>query len=132
MTTSTFPDARAACAKARSSRRTGTPTSRRWTRWTPPRPILRSGGALSSPSALRNLLQVAQQNIAVDAGFNLAGFVDQASTLTDRSLSLYTLPISEFGQDSQGGDVNIVDVQNIRAIVHNLFTTGSANIAPST
>jgi LCP family protein required for cell wall assembly len=93
---------------------------------------LRSGGALSSPSALRNLLQVAQQNIAVDAGFNLAGFVDQASTLTDRSLSLYTLPISEFGQDSQGSDVNIVDVQSIRAIVHNLFTTGSANIAPST
>jgi LCP family protein required for cell wall assembly len=92
---------------------------------------LRSGGALSSPSALRNLLQVAQQNIAVDAGFNLAGFVNQASTLTDRSLSLYTLPISEFGQDSQGSDVNIVDVQSIRAIVHNLFTTGSANIAPS-
>jgi hypothetical protein len=41
------------------------------------------------------------------------------------------LPISEFGQDSQGSDVNIVDVQSIRAIVHNLFTTGSANIAPS-
>ena len=86
---------------------------------------LRHGGELSSPSDLRNLLQVAQQNIAVDAGFDIAGFVDHAGALTDSSLTLYTLPISEFGQDTQGEDVNIVDVQGIRAIVHNLFTKGS-------
>jgi len=86
---------------------------------------LRHGGALSSPSDLRNLLQVAQQNIAVDAGFDLADFVDHAATLTDSALTLYTLPISEFGQDTEGEDVNIVDVQGIRAIVHNLFTNGS-------
>jgi LCP family protein required for cell wall assembly len=93
---------------------------------------LRRGGALSSPSDLRNLLQVAQQNIAVDAGFDLAGFVDQAATLTDSSPKLYTLPIREFGQDTQGEDVNVVDVQSIRSIVHNLFSTGSANTTPST
>src|SRR5262245_22074799 len=86
---------------------------------------MRHGGALSSPSELRNLLQVAQQNIAVDAGFDLASFVDRAAGLTDSSLSLYTLPIREFGQDSRGEDVNIVDVQGIRSIVHNLFTNGS-------
>ena len=63
---------------------------------------LRHGGALSSPSSLRNLLQVAQQNIAVDDGFDLAGFVDHAASLTDSSLTLYTLPISEFGQDPAG------------------------------
>src|SRR5258705_2048701 len=86
---------------------------------------LRHGGALSSPSSLRNLLQVAQQNIAVDDGFGLAGFVEHAAGLSDSSLNLYTLPITEFGQDTQGEDVNIVDVQGIRAIVHNLFTNGS-------
>jgi len=86
---------------------------------------LRHGGALSNPADLRNLLQVAQQNIAVDDGFDLARFVDQAAALTDSSLTLYTLPISEFGQDPRGEDVNIVDVQGIRAIVHNLFTDGS-------
>jgi len=58
---------------------------------------LRHGGSLSSPSSLRNLLQVAQQNIAVDDGFDLAGFVDHAASFTDSSLTLYTLPISEFG-----------------------------------
>ena len=86
---------------------------------------LRHGGALSSPSALRNLLRVARQNIAVDAGFDLTDFVDHAATLTDSALKLYTLPISEFGRDPRGEDVNIVDVQDIRTIVHNLFTNTS-------
>ncbi len=91
---------------------------------------LRRGGALSNPADLRNLLRVAQQNIAVDDGFDLARFVDRAATLTDNPLTLYTLPINEFGQDSRGEDVNIVDVQAIRGIVHNLFTNGSPPTAP--
>lgn len=86
---------------------------------------LRHDGALSSPSALRNLLRVAQQNVAVDAGFDLARFVDNDSALTGRPISLYTLPISEFGQDPAGEDVNIIDVASIRSIVSNLFATGS-------
>jgi len=92
---------------------------------------LRHGGALSSPNALRNLLQVARQNIAVDAGFDLAGFVDHAAALTDSSLSLYTLRIREFGQDPQGEDVNMVDVQDIRTIVRHVFTDGSPPAPPS-
>jgi LCP family protein required for cell wall assembly len=92
---------------------------------------LRHGGALSSPSDLRNLLQVAQQNIALDAGFDLASFVDHATTLTDRPLTLYTLPISEFGQDAQGEDVNMIDVAGVRAIVHSLFTNGSTPQTPT-
>ncbi|MFG1931109.1 LCP family protein [Mycobacterium sp. NPDC048908] len=92
---------------------------------------LRHGGALSNPADLRNLLQVAQQNIAVDDGFDLARFVDRATALTDSRLTLYTLPISEFGQNSQGEDVNIVDVQSIRQIVHSLFTDGSTPPTPT-
>jgi len=92
---------------------------------------LRHGGALSSPTALRNLLRVAQQNIAVDEGFDLSAFVDNASVLSDSRLSLYTLPISEFGRDARGEDVNIVDVHHIRAIVHNIFTNGTPD-PPST
>ncbi|GAC1640571.1 MAG: LCP family protein [Mycobacterium sp.] len=93
---------------------------------------LRSGGAMSSPSQLRNLLRVAQKNIAVDAGFDLGGFVGEASNLSDKSLKLYTLPISQFSKNQQGEDVNIVDLPSIRGIVHSLFTTGSPNAAPTT
>ena len=54
----------------------------------------RDGGALSSPSALRKLLQVARDNVAVDAGLDLVEFASRASQLTDRPVSFYTLPIS--------------------------------------
>jgi LCP family protein required for cell wall assembly len=87
---------------------------------------LRHGGALSSPTALRNLLDVARQNVAVDSGFDLAEFVQHASAFTDRAVSLYTLPIAEFSQDSSGEDVNLIDVPTIRAIVHNLVTANAA------
>ncbi|MDT5324508.1 MAG: hypothetical protein QOF25_1660 [Mycobacterium sp.] len=46
--------------------------------------------ALSDPATLANLLAVAKQNIAVDAGFDLAGFAQHAATLTAGTLSLYT------------------------------------------
>ncbi|GAC1398178.1 MAG: LCP family protein [Mycobacterium sp.] len=92
---------------------------------------LRHGGALSSPTALRHLLDVARQNVAVDSGFDLAAFVQHASAFTDRQVSLYTLPIAEFGQDRAGEDVNVIDVPTIRAIVHNLVTA-SASGSPST
>jgi LCP family protein required for cell wall assembly len=92
---------------------------------------LRHGGALSSPSAMGNLLDVAKQNVAVDAGFDLPGFLRHASMLTDASLSLYTLPIAEFGQDTAGEDVNLIDAPTIRGIVHDLVGTGSPSASPS-
>jgi hypothetical protein len=81
----------------------------------------RDGGALSSLSALRKLLQVARDNVAVDEGLDLVDFAARASQLTDRPLSLYTLPISGFTRDPNGSDVNLVDVSTIRRIVHERF-----------
>lgn len=86
---------------------------------------LRHGSVLSKPSTLRDLLDVARQNVAVDSGFDLAKFAQQVSGNPDRSLSLYTLPIAGFAQDDIGEDVNLVDVPTIREIVHNLVNTGS-------
>jgi hypothetical protein len=83
---------------------------------------LRSGGTLSSPSGLQHLLDVARQSVAVDSQFDLPGFVNRASGFTNRDLSLYTLPITEFGRDPAGEDVNLIDVASIRAIVRNLVT----------
>lgn len=82
---------------------------------------VRSGGALSSLSAVRRLLQVASENIAVDSGLKLVDFASRASQLTERPLSLYTLPISGFSRDPNGSDVNLVDLPTIRQIVHDRF-----------
>jgi LCP family protein required for cell wall assembly len=92
---------------------------------------IRHGGSLSSPSDLRDLLEVARQNIAVDSGFDLASFVQHAASFTDRGLSLYTLPIIGFSQDSVGEDINTVDVPAIRSIVHHLVN-GEAPTGPPT
>ena len=92
---------------------------------------LRHGGSMSSPSDLHKLLDVARQNIAVDSGFDMESFVSHSSDYTDRGVSLYTLPITEFSEDSAGEDVNTIDVPTIRSIVHAL-TTGESSSATST
>lgn len=91
---------------------------------------LGKSGALSSPTMLRDLLNVTKQNVALDSGFDLASFASRASALTGEPPTLYTLPIKEFGQNSLGEDINIVDIPTIRSIVRDLVTepgTGTDN-----
>jgi LCP family protein required for cell wall assembly len=91
----------------------------------------RHGGALSSLSALTHLLEVARNSIAVDAGLNLVDFATRASQVTDRPLSFYTLPISDFGKDANGSDINLVDVSTIRQIVHQRFFSDTPAAPPA-
>lgn len=93
---------------------------------------LSQSGALSNPSKLRNLLDVTKQNVALDAGFDLASFARRASALTDSPPTLYTLPIKEFGQNAHGEDINIIDVPTIRKIVHDLVSDDSTGTATGT
>ena len=86
---------------------------------------LRRSGALSTPTRLRALLDVAKQNVAVDAGFDREDFARNASAFPNRPVVLYTLPVTDFGEISDGEDVNIIDVSTIRSIVHNLLVTDS-------
>jgi LCP family protein required for cell wall assembly len=95
----------------------------------------RGGGVLSSLGGLRKLLQVARDNVAVDAGLDLGGFSARAAQLADRSLSFYTLPIAGFSNDPNGSDVNLVDVPTIRRIVQERFskdTPAAPDALPST
>jgi LCP family protein required for cell wall assembly len=86
---------------------------------------LRRSGALSTPTRLRALLDVAKQNVAVDAGFDLEDFMRNASAFPNRPVFLYTLPVTDFEEISDGEDVNIIDVSTIRSIVHNLLAADS-------
>lgn len=85
---------------------------------------LRHNGTLSSPARLRSLLDVAKQNVAVDAGFDLEGFLRDASA-SNRPVTLYTLPVTDFGEISDGEDVNFIDVATIRSVVHKLVAPDS-------
>ncbi|MBV8927982.1 MAG: LCP family protein, partial [Mycobacteriaceae bacterium] len=92
---------------------------------------LRRGGALDSPSTLAKLLDVAKQNVAVDSGFDLAGFAKHAADLTKNAPSLYTLPITGFSQDPDGEDINQIDLPTIRSIVHDLVSKDSLSATTS-
>ncbi|MQY20717.1 Cell wall biosynthesis protein LcpA [Nocardia sp. RB20] len=94
---------------------------------------LQSSGTLSSPTALMNLLQVAQQNMAVDKGLDLGKFAGQASSLMGGGLTLFTLPVDDFGTDPDSGEaINIVDTDKIHAYVKNLLNPPKPGAAKTT
>jgi LCP family protein required for cell wall assembly len=82
---------------------------------------LRHGGALSDPGKLHALLDVAKQNVAIDAGLGLAGLVPYASAAMNKTVTFYTLPVSDFRTLPDGEDVNTVDAPAIRTIAQRLF-----------
>lgn len=91
---------------------------------------MRRGGALSNLSTLTTLLRMARDNVAVDAGLNLADFANRAAELAARPLTFYTLPISRFDEDADGAAINVVDSATIRRIVADRFSS-AASPAPT-
>ncbi|WP_019928693.1 LCP family protein [Nocardia sp. BMG111209] len=88
---------------------------------------LQDSGTLTNLGKLRSLLDIAKQNIAIDSGLDPMQFAQRASTMMSGGMSLFTLPVVDFGQDDLGEDVNIVDIPTIRATVRELLSpSGSA------
>ncbi len=82
---------------------------------------LKQAGTLLNPARVRALIEVVKQNIAADTGLELLHFAQQASALASGNITFTTLPIVGFGTDPAGEDVNIVNVPEIQALVHNLI-----------
>ncbi|HWR48794.1 MAG TPA: LCP family protein [Pseudonocardiaceae bacterium] len=82
---------------------------------------LKQTGTFLNPVRLRALITVAKQNIAADTGLEMLSFAQQASALSSGNITFTTLPIVRFGTDPAGEDVNIVNVPEIQALVHNLI-----------
>ena len=94
---------------------------------------LQSSGTMSSPGKLMNLLGVAQQNMAVDNGLDLGKFAAEASSLMSGGLTLFTLPVEDFGNDPDSGEaINIVDTDKIHAYVKNLLNPPEPAAATTT
>ncbi|WP_239003879.1 LCP family protein [Nocardia panacis] len=97
---------------------------------------LQDSGTVTDPGRLKGLLDVAKQNIAIDDQLDLASFIKRASSLSSGGMTLFTLPVKDFGQNSEGEDINIVDLPEVRTIVKNILTppktpeAGAATAAP--
>ncbi|WP_460723409.1 LCP family protein [Nocardia heshunensis] len=95
---------------------------------------LQDGGTLNSPSKLRALLDITKQNTAIDKDLDPLAFAQRASALFSEGVSLYTLPVKDFGTDDAGESINIVDTGEIHGIVANLLggDAGATTTTPPT
>lgn len=82
---------------------------------------LKQGGAFTDPAELQRIMDVAKQNTALDTHLDLLSFARQASNLTGGNVTFVTLPIDHFGKDSNGEDVNFVNLTQIRSVVAQLI-----------
>jgi LCP family protein required for cell wall assembly len=91
---------------------------------------LRSLGTFADPENLSNLIDVAKKDVVIDSKFDLLGFLRDSKGLLDGNVTFTTLPVKEFGKQD-GQDVNIVDVDQIQAMVHNLLNPDDPTAAPT-
>jgi LCP family protein required for cell wall assembly len=81
---------------------------------------LRADGVLSDLTKIQALINVAQQYVITDRGWNLLEFAAQARNLTSQHLVFYTLPIAGY-TTIDGQDANAVNPAYIQSIVHATF-----------
>jgi LCP family protein required for cell wall assembly len=91
---------------------------------------LKQAGTFANPTKLSGILNVAEQNIAVDQGFDLITFAGEAENLTSGNISFHTVPIASYANMGGSiGDVNVVSLPAVQADVRSLLGGGST--APS-
>jgi LCP family protein required for cell wall assembly len=102
---------------------------------------LKQAGTLANPVKLQQIIDVTKQNTAIDSGLNLLSFAQDAERMAGGNVTFYTLPVTSFGKDPQGQDINVVDVAQVQATVKQLLapaeaggtsTSSSSTPAPTT
>ncbi|VXB65594.1 Cell envelope-related function transcriptional attenuator common domain-containing protein [Microbacterium sp. 8M] len=86
---------------------------------------LRQASTFTDFGKLQKLIDVAKKDVAMDDDLDLLSFAQQAQSLAGGNISFVTLPIDHF-DTVDGQDVNIVDVDAIRAQVHDLLNPPTA------
>lgn len=75
-----------------------------------------SAGTLTDPAALGALIEVAQQSVVLDEGWDLLAFARQASDLAAGNLEFVTIPTAGLANNDRG-DVVLVDRAVVREFV---------------
>lgn len=75
-----------------------------------------SAGTLTDPAALGALIEVVQQSVVLDEGWDLLGFAQQASDIAAGNLEFVTIPTAGLETNNRG-DVVLVDPGQVSAFV---------------
>ena len=74
-----------------------------------------AGGTLTDPARLGALVEVAQQSLVIDEGWDLLAFAQQAADLAAGNLQFVTIPTSGRETNTRG-DVVLVEPSAVRAV----------------
>lgn len=75
-----------------------------------------SAGILRNPETLARLVEVTQQSLVIDEGWDLLEFAQQAADIAGGALDFVTVP-TRGGQKNSHGDVVVVDSHEVRTFV---------------
>ena len=92
---------------------------------------LKQAGTLANPVKLQQIIDVTKQNTAIDSGLDLLSFAQDAERMAGGNVTFYTLPVTSFGKDPQGEDINVVDVAQIQATVKQLLAPAEGGSSPT-
>ncbi|WP_433855636.1 LCP family protein [Streptomyces kronopolitis] len=90
---------------------------------------LDSAETFTDPARLLRLLDAAKQDVVIDQGWDLPGFLRQAKNLSGGDVEFSTLPITGFAKH-HGEDVNLVDPATIRRLVRERIGPGTDGKGP--
>ena len=88
-----------------------------------------AGGTLTDPAKLAGLVQVAQQSVVLDAGWDLLAFARQASDIAAGNLEFLTVPTGGTGTNARGSVV-LVDPAQVRTFVEQRTAARERRRAP--
>jgi LCP family protein required for cell wall assembly len=91
---------------------------------------LKKADTFANPATLESLIAAAKQNIALDSGFDLLSFASEAQHLAGGNITFTTLPITGYGV-KDGKDVNLVDPDQIHAVVQQLLNPATPTATPT-
>ncbi|GAA2841174.1 LytR family transcriptional attenuator [Leucobacter komagatae] len=81
---------------------------------------LQKKSTLMNPKTVWSLVDVTQKHVALDSEFDVLGFLKIAHQVSQSGAEFVTLPILGF-ENIGGAEVNLVDVDEIQAIVASIF-----------
>lgn len=81
---------------------------------------LQKKSTLMNPKTVWSLVDVTQKHVALDSEFDVLGFMKIAHQVSQSGAEFVTLPILGF-ENIGGAEVNLVDVDEIQAIVASIF-----------
>lgn len=89
-----------------------------------------AAGTLTDPGKLSALIEVVQQSVVIDAGWDLLAFARQAADVAGGNLEFLTIP-TRGNETNSRGDVVLVDPLEVQAFVEARIAAAAATAQPA-